>query len=74
MLKTKLLADFNQSDFDGYNEITLFLNTTNGNKVKNFIEQQTNDAKNDKNYSPNSPMLLEQDLSDLPIWRFVEVI
>jgi hypothetical protein len=74
MLKTKLLADFNQSDFDGYNEIALFLDTQDGSKVKKFIEQQAKDAKDNKNYSPNSPMLLEQDLSDLPIWRFVEVI
>jgi hypothetical protein len=74
MLKTKLLADFSRSDFDGYKEIALFLNTADGDKVKKFIKQQTDDARNNRNYSPNSPMLLEQDLDDLPLWRFVEVI
>jgi abortive infection bacteriophage resistance protein len=66
-LKTKLLADFNESPFDGYDIVESFLNGEKGEKALNYIKSIKND---NTNYSPKLP----SDLRDLPIWHFIEVI
>jgi hypothetical protein len=73
MLKTKLLADFNISNSDGYDVIDKFLKDTQNEGIKEYLIRQQADAKIGKNYSPNSPILLKYGL-DLAIWNFVEII
>lgn len=69
ILKTKLLADFNESPFDGYDIVNSFLNDDKGKKAREYIKNIIR-SKDTTNYCPELP----SDINDLPIWKFIEIV
>ncbi|MDR1451737.1 MAG: Abi family protein [Helicobacteraceae bacterium] len=67
ILKTKLLADFNESPFDGYDIVDSFLNCKQGEKALKYIKGRQSSSAD---YLPKLP----SDLKNLPIWHFVEIV
>ncbi|MDR0579320.1 MAG: Abi family protein [Campylobacteraceae bacterium] len=73
MLKTKLLSDFNASPSDGYDIMQSFFKTTDGIKVKEYIDGQIASVQKHGKHSPNS-YILDRYSEDLAIWNFIEII
>ena len=76
ILKTKLIRDFNTSEFDGYDIVRDFLHENT--HAKDFIGEEIGKIRklkqNGKDLLHVSQFLLEKYEYDLAIWNFIEVI
>jgi len=72
VLKTKLIADFNNTKSDGYDVIEGFFGTPDGKECKAFLQKIFLHSTN--NQQPSFQIIKKYHLQGYPIWAFVEVI